>query len=384
VLPGVTVQLWLGRVAAWPAPASIVQQIQSIEVSQNDTGRSGFQIIFSATRSDGVSSDYELLDSFYLLPFNRVVIVVTVGGSSTVLMDGVITNRQLIPGDGPGGTVFAVTGEDITCLMDMTELSVEYPAMSAELQAAFILLRNIYLGLIPIVIPTLFPDEPLPVDRTPLQQGTDLRHLQMLANRAGYLFYVAPGPVPLTNYAYWGPPIRIGPPAPAIDVDMGAQTTATNVKFSYDALAPTFVVGLYQDLKIPFFMLPIVTFASLHLPPLAALPALYASLPNIRTTILDVSGLDIISAWMKAQSITDRSTDNVLLATGDIDTIRYGAVLTARGLVGVRGAGWQHDGVYYVKQVVHKLNRRQYTQSFQLVREGYGSTVPAVMTKGLW
>jgi len=188
VLPGVTVQLWLGRVAAWPAPASIVQQIQSIEVSQNDTGRSGFQIIFSATRSDGVSSDYELLDSFYLLPFNRVVIVVTVGGSSTVLMDGVITNRQLIPGDGPGGTVFAVTGEDITCLMDMTELSVEYPAMSAELQAAFILLRNIYLGLIPIVIPTLFPDEPLPVDRTPLQQGTDLRHLQMLANRAGYLY----------------------------------------------------------------------------------------------------------------------------------------------------------------------------------------------------
>jgi hypothetical protein len=256
--------------------------------------------------------------------------------------------------------------------------------MGTWLQVNFILLRYFYLGIIPLVIPPLLIDEPLPIDRVPVQQGTDLSHIQTLARRCGYTFFIAPGLAPLMNVGYFGPPVRIGLPAPAINVDMGPESNAKNVKFSYDALAPTFVFGLYQDLKIPFFMLPIVTFASFHLPPLSVLPSLYASLPNIRTTLLDVSGLDVMTAWMKAQGITDRSTDSVLVAQGEIDTVRYGYALSARGLVGVRGAGWLHDGVYYVKSVVHKLNKRSYTQSFTLARDGYGSLTPSVMTKGLW
>jgi hypothetical protein len=53
-------------------------------------------------------------------------------------------------------------------------------------------------------------------------------------------------------------------------------------------------------------------------------------------------------------------------------------VLRARQLVGLRGAGYLHDGLYYVKRVTHSLSTGRYTQSFTLTREGVGSTVPEV------
>ena len=59
-------------------------------------------------------------------------------------------------------------------------------------------------------------------------------------------------------------------------------------------------------------------------------------------------------------------------ADGELDTVRYGHVLRARRLVGVRGAGLTYDGLYYVRRVTHTIERGSYTQSFALSREGTG------------
>jgi hypothetical protein len=48
------------------------------------------------------------------------------------------------------------------------------------------------------------------------------------------------------------------------------------------------------------------------------------------------------------------------------------------GLVALRGAGYGHDGLYYVGSVVHQLSRESYRQQFTLTREGLGSTLPVV------
>ena len=57
----------------------------------------------------------------------------------------------------------------------------------------------------------------------------------------------------------------------------------------------------------------------------------------------------------------------------------HGGLLRPRALVGLRGAGWSHDGLWYVRKVSHDLSRGSYRQSFTLAREGYGSTLPAVV-----
>jgi hypothetical protein len=65
-------------------------------------------------------------------------------------------------------------------------------------------------------------------------------------------------------------------------------------------------------------------------------------------------------------------------AEGSLDVVRYGRILKARGLVGVRGAGLAYDGLYYVKSVTHKIRRGEFKQSFGLTRNGLVSITPRV------
>jgi hypothetical protein len=68
----------------------------------------------------------------------------------------------------------------------------------------------------------------------------------------------------------------------------------------------------------------------------------------------------------------------VVSANGTLDVLRYGGVLKARRLVGVRGAGPAFDGLYYVRSVTHNIKRGEYKQSFTLGRNGLLSTVSSV------
>ena len=88
----------------------------------------------------------------------------------------------------------------------------------------------------------------LAIERVPTQQTTDLRHLVALAERNGYVAYVIPGPVPGASTFYWGPPVRVGLPQPALSVDLGAQTNVTSApQFRTDALSPVQVTGEVMD-----------------------------------------------------------------------------------------------------------------------------------------
>jgi hypothetical protein len=85
-----------------------------------------------------------------------------------------------------------------------------------------------------------------------------------------------------------------------------------------------------------------------------------------------------MQAYVDAQAQTDTSTDRAVTAQGELDTLRYGSILDAPGLVDVRGAGRSYDGRYRVSTVTHSLARGSYKQAFTLVREGTGSTISRV------
>jgi hypothetical protein len=124
--------------------------------------------------------------------------------------------------------------------------------------------------------------------------------------------------------------------------------------------------------------LPVVTFMGTR-PPLVPMPALPFNLPNVKRSLLpDSSGMKIAQAYARAQAITDKSLDAVVTATGTLDALRYGGLLKPRGLVGLRGAGFTHDGLYYVKNVSHAISRGGYKQNFTLTREGDGALTPVV------
>jgi hypothetical protein len=373
---GTTLTLLTGPTLAVPAPPLVVDALERVEVTTSDTARSGFQLVFATGRSGPADLlDFPLLRLPLLRQFHRVVLLVTFAGTPRVLMDGVITHREVTPGSTPGATRLTVTGEDVSVLMDLEEKTVEHPAQDETAIATRIILSYPSLGLVPEVVPPPSVDPPVPVERVPVQQGTDLGHLNEMARRFGYVFFVVAGPAPMTNTAYWGPPVRTGRPQRALSVDLGAETNVQQVTFRADGLAPTQVVGEIQD-RLTNRAMPVRSTGSLR-PPLAALPDWLVNLPNVRTTVFRDSGLSTMQALARAQGIAEASTDS-LTATGSLDALRYGDVLTARGLVGLRGAGWQHDGLYYVQRVTHTIQRGEYTQAFTLTREGVGSTTAVV------
>jgi hypothetical protein len=378
IAQGIHLSLLLGRSIPLPAPASLVDSLKSAEVTCSDDARTGFQLTFEVGRSGPADLlDYPALLSPTLEPFTRVILAVTLHGIPSVLLDGVVTDQQLTPGERPGTSTLTVTGGDITVMMGMEERSVEHPAQDETIIATMIILSYAQYGLIPFVIPPLSLDPPIPIERVPTQQGTDLDYLNAMAARFGYVFYIVPGPLPGANQAYWGPPIRVGIPQRAITVNMGPETNADSINFQYNALAPTLVSGQVQD-RLTNEVIPVETFLSTRLP-LSTEPAIIMNQPNVRRQQFREGGVNFIQAYARAQGITDASVDNVVTATGELDALRYGAILTPRGLVGLRGAGYSYDGLYYVKSVTHTLARHDYKQRFTLTRDGVGSIVPLVI-----
>lgn len=368
----------VGPTVPIPAPATMMETLQSVTVTTSDEGRSGFQIVFAAGRSGMLNSDYTLMIGNMLKPFNRVILMVTLGLMPQVLIDGIITTQELTPEPSTGRATLTITGEDVSVMMDLKEVSTEHPSQNATMIATLIMAQYATYGIIPKVVPPLTDLIPLPLERIPVQHGTDLEYIEELAEMFGYVFYIQPGPMPGMNTGYWGPPVRLGLPQKALTINMGQATNVETISFSYNGLAPTLVSGKVQDFKTQMTV-PVQTLMSTRVPPLASMPALIANLPNVRTQQLRHWGLDATLSLSRAQGITDRSVDGVVTATGELDAIRYGTILMPFGLVGVRGAGFNNDGFWYVQSVTHTITEKSYKQQFVLAREGPGSTTPAVI-----
>jgi hypothetical protein len=377
---GVRLSLLIGPTVPLPATPDIAEAVQSVSVNQSDEGRSGFQIVLQVGRAGPTDLlDYRLMGNPLLALFNRVILTVLFQAVPQVLIDGIITNRQFSPGAEPGTGILTLTGEDVSVMMDLEKKRSSYPAMSEPLIALKIIGAYAKYGLVPIIIPPASVDQPLPIDRTPTHQGTDLEQLKAIGERFGHVFFIEPGPAPGTNLAYWGPPKRAGAPQSALSVNMGPETNVESINFTHNGLAPTVVNDSVQD-KDTNINIPVMTFASTRTPPLALIPALPTQLPNVRKTLLEKGGgLTFAQAYARAQGITDKSVDNVVTAQGELDAQRYGGVLKPRGVVGVRGAGFTHDGFYYVKTVGHTISHGKYKQRFSLSRDGTGPLSPAVV-----
>jgi hypothetical protein len=180
--------------------------------------------------------------------------------------------------------------------------------------------------------------------------------------------------MPGTNIAYWGPEIRIGVPQPALNVNMDAATNVESISFGFDGLSREQVVVLIQEPNSKAVIPIPIPDISLLKPPLALKPA-----PTLRVKLLSNTAKENpVRAALLGLAETAGGADAVT-GSGQLDVLRYGGVLKARGLVGVRGAGASYDGLYFVKSVTHDIKPGEYKQSFQLAREGLLSITPRVV-----
>ena len=101
-----------------------------------------------------------------------------------------------------------------------------------------------------------------------------------------------------------------------------------------------------------------------------------APIANLKV-MKDTAKLNPAQALARGVAEAGRSQDGVS-ARGSLDVLRYGRLLKARNLVGVRGAGMAYDGLYYVESVTSTLKRGEFKQRFNLTRNGLISITPKV------
>lgn len=366
---GTRLQLLLGTTVPLPASYDVVDALRSVEVNASDEGRDGFQITFSLGRDTPLGS--QLLTLGYFEPLTRVVLLVLHEGLPTVLMDGVVTDHQVVPSNRPGESQLHVTGKDLTLLLELEEKNRLWKSRADFMIVNEILLEYARYGITPKATPTAeFPIETL---RVPSQHANDLQYIQGLAQQNGFVFYLEATPVPGVVTAYWGPKLRAGIPQPALSMNMGPFTNVDQpLHFRYDATRGTAPQVTVTD---PIFGLRIpIPLPNVTLTPLAVKPS-----PALRKTIpRDTAGASTGQALLRGFSEM-ASGEDAVTATGSVDLKRYGAVLKPRALVGVRGAGFDYDGTWYVSQVSSNIERGKFTQSFTLKREGRGAFPPVVV-----
>jgi hypothetical protein len=376
MLKGVHLTLMVGPVVPVPVPQVVLDALTDVEVVVPDEAAGAFTLKFSMSVRSPLHTLF-LLSGGAAIPLLRVILVATVNGSPNVLIDGVVTRTEILPGSDARHTSLQVTGDDLTAVMQQLLFSgipgIPYPAMPAEAVVALILAKYAFLGVVPLVLPSIALDVPIPTNGIPSQQGNDLEYIRLLAERVGYVFYIDPGPAPGMSLAYWGPKVKVGVPQPALNVDMDAASNVDSLSFSYQGNARSLPVVYIQNeqTKVPL-PIPIPDIGPLN-PPLG----LIDPPPQTLRFLPETAKYSPVRAMLLGMAEAAKSADTVT-GRGSLDVTRYGRVLKSRQLVGVRGAGPAFDGLHYVSEVRHTIRRGEYKQAFTLSRKGLLSTVPAV------
>ncbi len=374
MLKGVHLTLLIGPAVPVPAPQSVVDALDSVQVN-HEKERSGFQLTFAAGKNSSLLTT--MLPAGYLDPIvTRVIIIVTLNGVPNVLMDGIVTRQEIAASGEPGQSKITVTGEDLSVLMDVIEIVRPYPAIPDAGKVYLALAPYAAFGVIPLVIPPILSVVEVPTEKIESQtMSTDRDYIRGLAQRCGYIFAVNPGPAPGTSIAYFGPDVDLPIPQAALSINMDASDNVESMSFSLDGLAKKVRIYVVLDpftKKIPI-PIPLPNINAFK-PPLGARPTPPAKVEfadDVAQQRPDEAARGILGFLM--------NNSDGISASGSLDVVRYGQILRARMLVGVRGAGIAYDGLYYVNSVTHNIKRGEYKQNFTLSRDGLISLTPRVV-----
>ena len=154
---------------------------------------------------------------------------------------------------------------------------------------------------------------------------------------------------------------------------MDAHTNVESLTFSINHSEKEMpVVFVYSTLLKVAIPIPIPDVNPLQ-PPLGAVPPF----PKKFALMKDTARLSPIAALGRGVARAADTAD-VVTGSGSLDVLRYGRLLKARGLVGVRGAGTAFDGLYYVQSITSSLKRGEFKQRFTLTRNALVSITPRV------
>jgi phage protein D len=337
---------------------ALLADVTEVEVEEHVADADVFRVRVSLTLlPDGT---WRHLDDAHLAVWNRLSIRAGYGASRETLVDGYITHVNVVLAGAGGDSYLELSGMDASVVMDLEDRQAAWPNKKVSDVAQEIFASY---GLSWEVEDT----QELHGERsaTLLQSESDIRFLHRLAARHGFECFVMGG----TGY-FRSPDLQQQPQKP-LAVQFGGETNLTSLRFETDGTPATRVEIRRLD---PFekqdqrAVLDRTPGRKLGKRPLA----------ELRGETREGSRILRQQATLSKQELGGRlraayePAAGFVTASGDVDGKAYGAILRAKRLVTIKGAGAALSGHYYVTRVRHRLSADAYVQSFEARRNGLG------------
>ncbi|MFN9630915.1 MAG: hypothetical protein ACK59A_11910 [Cyanobacteriota bacterium] len=375
---GIRVTLLLGKEALIaPAPAEAMEAIEEIEVKQSMETDSGMKLTLLVGREGPLSAlNPPFVQDVRFQRGARAVVVVWNGLKPTPIFDGIVTQTQYIPGHGDSEGRYVLLARDLSWVMDREQKRTQHPALKDEDIVRVLALPYAVYGLVPKVEPPLVSVPSVPAEGTPQQTSSDLAYIRRLAEVHGFKAFVEPGPTPGTSQLYVGPVPKAGPPQKPISVNLGPMSDAYDVTVMHDGETLTAARARVQD-RATGQVVPLEIPTATTIPQSAMSDAL-TQIGQTRTRQLETSGYNAAQVLARLMATVNASARRVLRVNGTIDNTCYDSILKPYYAVQIRGLGMIYNGEYTVAEVRHSLKPGQYTQQFELWRDGLLPIVPMV------
>jgi hypothetical protein len=345
----------------------VITALTEARVTNDVDAGDGFQLTFTLARSQ--LNDFSLLQGDALAPNTRIALGVALGVVPEMLIDGYLERHELTPEDGQRGASLTVSGAGILAKLDREQRNEDHTSQSVSTEVRTILsTRYSDILTLPTVREPPANPTPNPQQLTPQQRHqSDLAYIRGLAQNSGFVF-CAEYPTVGVNSAYFGPKYASSAAQDQLRYRQGGISNLKSLSFANDALGP---VGVSEGARLDTDSMSVVTVPGTPVAPsgMAASPARPLRTQRVRCSArFDQSQMNAISEAIQ------RNAPAPVTGSGEIDSIRYGAVLRANRKVVISGTGGSYNGEYQVSSVTHTLRRGEYNQSFRVLRDGTRST----------
>jgi len=334
------------------AAPDLFLSLLEMDVEEDHRMATSFSIKVAITRQD--DGLWTLLEDERIKPWARIAISVTVGEEEQEIVSGYITQIKSHIAQDENGSYVEIWGMDSSCLMSLEEKIKAWPNMSDSDIATQIF--GDY-NLTPEVEDTgVIHDEAI---ATILQRDTDIQFLKRLARRNGFECFVN------ADTGFFRKPSLGSEPLPYLAAHFGGETNLINFDAKLNSFRPTKVEMHQIDTVAKQVQDAVVEAGEQEL--LGRNRAETVAAPNGVVARLHVRQTVAVNQ-PEMENLCRALFDEAewwIEATGEVETVLYGAVLRAKSLVPIKGVGEAFSGTYYITNVKHSFKADKYTQHFK-------------------
>lgn len=304
--------------------------------------------------------DLPLLVDHRLDPGSMLSILVPTADTTHCLVKGPVHGQQIRLKHGGAGSMLSVIGADSSIAMDRETRTAQWADVTDSDAASAILANYGYAIDVETTDAGHFSDK-----HTLVQRDSDLRFVQRLARRNGFLFWVTCDAEGAESAHFKRPPLEGEPPAELI-INLDAPTI-DSLDLTWDVERPTSVIGLQLDLN---------SLGDID-GSVAVSPQTVLGDRNLAAITADTRSVHLLAPADDTGNLQARGngllteSDWFIRATCETMLHNLGTLVRAHTLVNLRGAGSRHSGSYFVSAVRHLIDAAAHRMQITLLRNGW-------------